>query len=489
MNRDYFNVMMESIREKDLNVSYNEVFYESEMADQIFEELYKLSYKDIQVKIGSKWYSPFRKVCAFSDDGLSYKFSGTSIKGDEWTPLILRMKEDVETKVGFQFNYVLVTLYENGHSKISAHMDNEQDLDPDSPIAALSFGAKRNLIFHRNGFQSVTLPVTHGSLYVMNPPTNKMWKHSIPAEPGVLEPRISLTFRKIKIHPENPAKKSKLQLMDDDLPTNDWMDQCLQKDNSVFDIMTPKYFHLSDDVTCAVKEFNGSLRVDIRRNKLLNKRRIPTKDGIVINPMTWYYLCAKLYEFNFVYKDASLIVNNCLLCLNLGECLHLQHVECEPKKSVRVKETFITLNHFEVATLLEMEETISKCLIEELWTTMLPRKISSVCQSFSSPLCDKEEILDLFTKCIERNMESEIKNVYHCQGCIVDSFSQINHDCMYQTAKNKFESLGPRAWLLLNIDEVVKDLSVIPSFNINIVKSLTIEDYKKLLFAHDTPHM
>lgn len=95
------------------------------MADQIFEELYKLSFKEIQVKISSKQYSPLRKVCTCSDDALSYKFSGTSIRGDEWMPLMLRMKEDVETKNGFQFNYELGTLYENGHLKISGNMNNK----------------------------------------------------------------------------------------------------------------------------------------------------------------------------------------------------------------------------------------------------------------------------------------------------------------------------------------------------------------------------
>lgn len=478
---------MESFCDNGLNISYNENFYESEKADLIFEQLEKLSFKEIQLKIGSKLYTPLRKVCAFSDDGLSYKFSGTTVTGENWTPLLRRLKEDVESKVGTQFNYALVSFYENGLAKISAHMDNEKDLDPDAPIVALSFGAKRNLIFQRTGFPSVTLPVEHGSLYAMNPPTNKLWKHLIPAEQDVQEPRISITFRKIKLL-ESPTKKRKLQGDEDDIPADDWLGRCLEKDNAVFHIEPPSYFELSEDVKCSVKEFNGNLRVDIRRYKRLNGRWIPTKEGVVINPLTWYYFCEKIYGFNFVYKSSSFILNNCLLGLNTGDSLHLQHVEGRPNDSLCIKETFISLNQSEVSELRELEREITECLIERLWISLLPRKISSVCQNFPSHSCDKDEILSSYAKCLEKNIALEIKNVYICQGCICDSPSQLNHDCLYQTNKNKFESLGERAWLLLNINELLKDLSEIPSLNFDVVKKLTMDDYKRLLFVHDTSY-
>ena len=67
-------------------------------------------------------------------------------------------------------------------------MDNEQDLDPEALITTFSFGARRNLIFRHNEFQKNPFsPVKHGSQHVQKSPTktNKMWKHSIPAEPEV----------------------------------------------------------------------------------------------------------------------------------------------------------------------------------------------------------------------------------------------------------------------------------------------------------------
>lgn len=88
------------------------MFYASEKAYLIFEEFHKLCFKDIQLKIGSKLYTPLRKVCAFSDEELKYKFFGETVQGEKWTHLILQLKQDVEAKVGFHFNYVPASLYE-----------------------------------------------------------------------------------------------------------------------------------------------------------------------------------------------------------------------------------------------------------------------------------------------------------------------------------------------------------------------------------------
>lgn len=86
------------------------------------------------------------------------------------------------------------------------HRDDERELDPLCPIASVSLGAARDFIFrHRDarGKQSrrhiepVKLELAHGSLLLMNPPTNTFWYHSLPARKKVLLPRINLTFRRI----------------------------------------------------------------------------------------------------------------------------------------------------------------------------------------------------------------------------------------------------------------------------------------------------
>ena len=98
------------------------------------------------------------------------------------------------------------TRYKDGQDHMGEHRDDEKELDPLCPIASVSLGAARDFIFrHRDarGKQSsrqiepVKLELTHGSLLLMNPPTNTFWYHSLPVRKRVLLPRINLTFRRI----------------------------------------------------------------------------------------------------------------------------------------------------------------------------------------------------------------------------------------------------------------------------------------------------
>lgn len=112
-----------------------------------------------------------------------------------------------------QFNIVLIILvlftrYKDGLDHMGEHRDDEKELDPLSPIASVSLGAARDFIFrHKDtrGKQSskhidpVKLQLAHGSLLLMNPPTNRFWYHSLPIRKKVVTPRINLTFRRILI--------------------------------------------------------------------------------------------------------------------------------------------------------------------------------------------------------------------------------------------------------------------------------------------------
>lgn len=86
------------------------------------------------------------------------------------------------------------------------HRDDERELDPTCPIASVSLGATRDLIFRhkdaRTGsskiqIKPVKLELAHGSLLLMNYPTNTYWYHSLPVRKKVKMPRINLTFRRI----------------------------------------------------------------------------------------------------------------------------------------------------------------------------------------------------------------------------------------------------------------------------------------------------
>lgn len=101
---------------------------------------------------------------------------------------------------------VFTIRYNDGHDHIGEHRDDERELDPACPIASVSLGAARDFIFRhkdaRTGssklqIKSVKLELAHGSLLLMNYPTNTYWYHSLPVRKRVKMPRINLTFRRI----------------------------------------------------------------------------------------------------------------------------------------------------------------------------------------------------------------------------------------------------------------------------------------------------
>ena len=58
----------------------------------------------------SQFLSQTPKV-AFGDDGLTYKYSNNVVPALSWTPLLRKIKDDVEAASGYNFNFVLINRY------------------------------------------------------------------------------------------------------------------------------------------------------------------------------------------------------------------------------------------------------------------------------------------------------------------------------------------------------------------------------------------
>lgn len=181
-----------------LNIEYIKKFY-----DCSFEDIYKTLHLESVSFYKRGRYKfrkciPRRKVCAFSDFiGMRYCYSGQYVVAKyTWPPLIKKIKLAVENKLGEKFNFALVNYYPDGDSQISKHQDDETCLDSTKPIACISFGAERQIVFRKiGGTDFFKFSPKNGSLYVMKHPTNKTWTHEIPKQPRITKPRISITFR------------------------------------------------------------------------------------------------------------------------------------------------------------------------------------------------------------------------------------------------------------------------------------------------------
>lgn len=141
-----------------------------------------------------------RKTCAFGAEGLTYGYSGMTKTARPWIEgggSIIDIRFQLHQDTSWFYNFVLCNLYPDGEAAIGAHADDEEDIEPGSPIVGVSLGASRDFILtdKATGERVTSVELEHGSALVMWEDTQKHYKHALPARKRVKEPRVSLTFR------------------------------------------------------------------------------------------------------------------------------------------------------------------------------------------------------------------------------------------------------------------------------------------------------
>jgi alpha-ketoglutarate-dependent dioxygenase alkB family protein 2 len=195
---------------------YHKNFISYDTANKIFDILeqniiYNPDHMS-KVKIFGEEHEIPRKQVAYGEPGTFYNFSGTHVDAISWNQdsklckILLILKNVVSKQFNCNFNFVLINRYADGNDYIGFHADDEKDLQNDSPIVGLTFGAERDFQFKniKSGKnymfnKSNSLVLHHGSCISMQYPTNQFWKHSVPKRAKIKSPRISLTFRVMNI--------------------------------------------------------------------------------------------------------------------------------------------------------------------------------------------------------------------------------------------------------------------------------------------------
>ncbi|XP_042863600.1 DNA oxidative demethylase ALKBH2-like isoform X2 [Penaeus japonicus] len=158
-----------------------------------------------RVKVFGKWCDIPRKQVTYGDPGLTYKYSGITTPAKPWPKTLKAVRDLVNRVTGYDYNFVLVNRYKDGSDKMGEHKDDEKDLDHNTPIASISLGQPRDFYFrHQDArppksmkIEKVSMLLEHGSLLLMNPPTNNFWYHALPPRKSAGGLRINLTFRRI----------------------------------------------------------------------------------------------------------------------------------------------------------------------------------------------------------------------------------------------------------------------------------------------------
>ena len=197
---------MEAIPIPGAQIYYERNFLPPEEATDLFKLLReKCAWER---RISTFKYAVPRDEAYYGDSGTDYSYSRREYKPLPWIAELLSLRGRVEkatpaaayASLGFPktgYNAVLCNLYRNGKDSVGLHADAEPEMGP--VIASVSLGAERLFRLKRiNGSVVFSERLPHGSLFIMAGQTQKNFKHEVPKEPEVEQPRINLTFRHIQ---------------------------------------------------------------------------------------------------------------------------------------------------------------------------------------------------------------------------------------------------------------------------------------------------
>jgi alkylated DNA repair dioxygenase AlkB len=141
-----------------------------------------------------------RLTAWYGDNDKPYSFSGITLEPKSWSKELIAIKEKIEPISKVVFNSVLLNLYRSGNDSISWHTDAEKELGINPVIASVNFGATRKFqLRHIHTKEKLEIELTHGSLLIMQGELQHYWQHQVPKTSKVVDERINLTFRVIKL--------------------------------------------------------------------------------------------------------------------------------------------------------------------------------------------------------------------------------------------------------------------------------------------------
>ena len=178
-------------RNRNLKLDYYDHYIDPIFSENMFKYFEK----------NTPWRNNFerRTNVTYGDPGLIYEidFGNGKVrrKALDWTPELTYLRDLISQTTNQKYNICVVQRYPNFNISINPHRDKE--MTPGTTVCGLSFGATRTLRMSKNK-EDIDIKLGSGSLYILYPPTNDYWSHSILKEPQNMDQnkiRISLTFR------------------------------------------------------------------------------------------------------------------------------------------------------------------------------------------------------------------------------------------------------------------------------------------------------
>ncbi|MBT8321529.1 MAG: alpha-ketoglutarate-dependent dioxygenase AlkB [Eudoraea sp.] len=180
---------------------YYPSFIEAQKATHCFKTLrQETPWQQDDIQVFGKIYAQPRLTALYANNERPYRYSNITMHPLRFTPILEKLKADIDQLCGISFSSCLLNLYRDGRDSNGWHADDEKELGTNPVIASLSLGETRS--FHlkhkKNKELKHKMLLEHGSLLLMQGTTQHNWLHQIPKTSRQIGERINLTFRVIQ---------------------------------------------------------------------------------------------------------------------------------------------------------------------------------------------------------------------------------------------------------------------------------------------------
>jgi alkylated DNA repair dioxygenase AlkB len=175
-------------------------FIPDEQCEALFAQVHAaVMWRTQSIQLAGRWIEEPRRTAWVGDADAAYTYSGRRNVPEPWPAVLQTLREQVCEVAQEPLNSVLCNLYRDGHDSMGLHADAEPELGPAPVIASLSLGATRRFQLRHRKLASarLDLDLARGSLLIMRGALQRFYRHGVPKQLRVDEPRINLTFRRI----------------------------------------------------------------------------------------------------------------------------------------------------------------------------------------------------------------------------------------------------------------------------------------------------
>ncbi|BCS83153.1 2OG-Fe(II) oxygenase superfamily protein [Cotonvirus japonicus] len=180
---------------------YFEKAIDLDLYDELIKEI-QLNREKIPVTYSDQPILERRETAWQTNTNISAKYSGKIMHPVPFTPLVLKVKQEVEKIIGITFDSVLIFHYVDASDSMGYHFDTE-GVSLGDDIVGVTFGSSRKLGIRNNETnEKEFFNVGNGDIFYMFGDCQKKYKHAIfPADSSIENPhpRLALTFRNMNI--------------------------------------------------------------------------------------------------------------------------------------------------------------------------------------------------------------------------------------------------------------------------------------------------